>query len=77
MYASTSDCFGAGLAATGLALASTVATTGLMVVWTSGGAGAAGTGCGDISTVARARAGCHGGWTGAFGGGVGDKTMSA
>jgi len=58
-----------------LALASTV--TGLMPVRTGGGAGAAGTGCGDISTVARARVGCQGGWTGALGGGVGDRTMSA
>ena len=74
IYASRSDCFGSagfgnGLAATG---------TGLMADRAGGGAGAAWTGCGDIATVARARAGCHGSWTcGALGGGVGDRTISA
>ena len=74
--ASRSDSLGAGFGS-GLALASIVGTTGLMTVLAGGGAGAAGTGCGDMSTLARARAGCHGGWTGALGGGVGDRTISA
>lgn len=56
---------------------STVGTMGLTAVLTGDGAGTTGTGCGDIATVARARAGCQGGWTGALGGGVGDRTISA
>jgi len=84
MYARRSDCLGGG--GTGFG-----AATGLMAVRTGDGAGTTGAGCGDISTVARARCGgccgcCHGGraWTGVVvlvgggvGVGVGDSTMSA